>query len=334
MRKSNRISPSALQKFEKDIESYFVTYCADTRTERDPQSKPASVGSSFDAYVKAALIEDLFDRKELNELFESQVEPQNRDFALAAGRHVMDDYVFSGAYQVLRDLLENAREEPQFEFNAQTTIDGLPIGGKPDCRFVHREGAHVILDWKVNGYCGIKGAVSPKPGYMICRDGAGWGPKGSRSNGTSHKLFELQKFLGLDVSQFFMEQVNETWASQIIMYAWMMGETVGEEKVVLRIEQVAAKPQGKGAVAGDRPLLRFATHSARASAKYQFDLLDRLKKMWFAIQNDYIFTELSKEENDIKCQLMNDRARSMLSDGTEDGDFFAKCARPPSIYRG
>ena len=335
MRKPSRISPSGLQKFEKDIEGWYIQYAAEIRTERDPQSAPASVGSAFDAYVKAALMSDVLGKdNQFDELFETQVEHQNKDFAYEAGRHVMDEYVVSGAYKVLRDLLEDAREEPQFEFDANIVVNGVPTAGKPDCRFVHRDGAHIILDWKVNGYCGIKGAVSPAPGYMICRDGSGWGEKGSRSNGKSHKLFESQEFLGIEVNKFFMEQVSVDWADQCTMYGWMMGEPVGGEETVVRIEQVAAKPQGKGAVAGDRPLLRFATHSCRVSVEHQLALMERLQKMWFAIQSEYIFTSLSKDESEKKCKQMDLRVRSMVSDGTEEGDFFAKCARPSSQYRG
>ena len=333
MRKPSRISPSALAKFEKDRENYFLTYCAEPRTKREPQSEPASVGSAFDAYVKAQLISDIFGTTCFEELFETQVEAHNRDFALKAGQHVMDDYVYCGAYQTLLDLLEGAKEEPQFEFDADVTLGEVPIAGKPDCRFVHRDGAHVVLDWKVNGYCSRKGATSPSKGYMICRDGQGW-PKPSRSNGKSHNLFEPTEFLGLSVNKFFMEQVSIDWADQLSMYGWMMGEEVGGDQMVVVIEQVVAKPQGEGAAAGDKPLLRFATHCNRVSPAYQMGLQARLQAMWHAIQSEHIFTELDRDGNLEKIKELNNRARSMVSDGTDDGDFFARCARPTTFYKG
>jgi len=332
MRKPSRISPSALQKFEKDRESYYLTYCAEFRTPRDPQSKPASVGSSFDAYVKAALMSDVLGiDNQFEMLFETQVESHNRDFAREAGLHVMNEYVASCAYAILRDELMDAREEPQFEFDANIVIGGVPTAGKPDCRFVHRDGAHVILDWKVNGYCGRKGAVSPSKGYKICRDGTGWPKKGSRSNGKSHELYEETEFMGLKLNKFFMEQVSIDWADQCTMYGWMMGEPVGGNETVICIEQVVAKPQDLGK---KPPLLRFATHLCRVSEEHQIELMARLTRMWEAIQSEYIFTELDKAESLEKGEDLNRRARSMVSDGTEEGDFFAKCARPQSFYKG
>lgn len=334
MRKPSRISPSALAKFEKDRENFYLSYCAEPRPEREPQSQPASVGSAFDAYVKSQLMSDIFGQPCFDELFEKQVEPQNRDFAVVAGRHVMENYVACGSYEALLDLLEDAAEEPQFEFDADIALDGIPIAGKPDCRFVHRGGAHIVLDWKVNGYCSQKGATSPSPGYMICRDGLGWPAKGSRSNGKSHKLFEPIEYLGVTVNKFFMEQVSIDWADQLSMYGWMMGEPVGSEEMVVCIEQVVAKPQGAGAAAGDLPLLRFATHSCRVSQAHQMGLMTRLRAMWEALQSEYIFTELDRDGNLAKCEELNQRVLSMVSDGTAEGDFFAKCARPTTFYKG
>lgn len=334
MRKPRRISPSSLTKFEKNIEDFFFTYCSDIKIEREPQSKPASVGSSFDAFVKTQLMKDIFGYGEFGEMFETQVEPQNREFALESGKHVMDEYVASGAYGALVKLLEGAEEAPRFEFDADVKLGEVAIAGKPDCRFVHRGGAHIVLDWKVNGYCAKTGGTSPSPGYMISRDGTGWG-SGSRSNGKSHRLFEPYDFLGVTVNKFFMEQVSVDWADQLSMYGWMMGEPVGTEDMVVRIEQVVAKANGEGgALNGHKPLLRFATHSCRVSSEHQFGLAARLDAMWNALQTGHIFTDLDREENDALCEKLNARAHSMLSDGTEEGDFFAKCARPKTFYKG
>lgn len=336
MRKPSRISPSALATFEKDRESFYLKYCAEPRPKREPQSKPASVGSAFDAYVKAQLMSDIMGECNLfGELFEQQVEPQNREFAMTAGRHVMEGYVASGAYEDLLDLLEGAAEEPQFEFDADVSLDGIPIAGKPDCRFVHRDGAHVVLDWKVNGYCG-KGdnATSPSKGYMLCRDGAGW-PKQSRSHGKAHGLFEPVEFMGLTVNKFFMEQVSIDWADQLTMYAWMMDEPVGSEEMVVCIEQVVAKPTSDtGALGGSPPLLRFANHRSRVSQAHQMGLITRLNSMWEALQSEYIFTELDRDGSIDRQAELDQRALSMVTDGTAEGDFFAKCARPTTFYKG
>jgi hypothetical protein len=269
------------------------------------------------------------------ELFEQQVEPHNRDFAMLAGVHVMKNYVESGAYHDLLHLMEGATETPQFEFDADVSLGHIPIAGKPDCRFVHKDGAHVVLDWKVNGYCG-KGdnATSPSKGYMLCRDGGNW-PKQSRSHGKSHGLFEPIEFLGLSVNKFFMEQVSIDWADQLTMYAWMMGEPVGSEEMVVCIDQVVCKPTSDtGAIGGDPPLLRIANHRSRVSQAHQMGLNARLNAMWEALQSEYIFTELDRGGSVEHQAELDRRALSMVTDGTAEGDFFAKCARPTTFYKG
>lgn len=321
------ISPSALSKFEKDPDNYYLTYIAEPRPPREAQTRPASVGSAFDAYVKADLIHRIFGEKVFPKLFEDQVEPHNREFAFCAGEYVFENYKASGAYDNLIELLDGAIEAPRFEFSAAAMIDGVPLAGKPDCRFVHRAGAHIVLDWKVNGYCG-EGATSPSKGYALCRDGLGW-EKPSRSHGKCHKLYQEEIFLGVPVNRFFMEQVSVDWADQLSIYAWMLGEPVGSDQMVVCIEQVV----GNGLEAGSYPKLRIANHRSRVSAAYQCGLHQRLKIMWEAINSGQIFHNLSKEENEQKQEELNQRARSMLSDGTVEGDFFAKCARAPRVYK-
>ncbi len=330
MRTPRSISPSALARFEKDRDDYYFTYLCDVRTEREPQSPPASVGSAFDAYVKSQLMSDIFGETTFEELFESQVEEHNRDFARDAGAHVMENYIACGAYKDLLDLMEDAEEEPQFEFDADTVICGVPISGKPDCRFKHKDGAHVVLDWKVNGYCS-KSATSPSKGYAMCRDGSGW-PKPSRSHEKSHSLYKPREFMGLTINEFFMEHVSVDWADQLSLYAWMMGEPVGSDRMVVCIEQIVSKPQ-KGGLEEGPPLLRIANHKCQVSPEHQHLLEKRLITMWEAVQSGHVFTDLSEDDNDDKCQELDKRARSMISDGTEEGDFFAKCARPAKFYR-
>lgn len=328
MRSPISVSPSAFAKFEKNVEDYYFSYLCENRPEREPQAQAASAGSAFDANVKAHLIEDIFGTsfdESFEKLFEQQVESHNRDFARPAGKHIMASYVACGAYQDLLDLMKDCKEAPKFEFDANTVIDGIPISGKPDCRFVHRHGAHVVLDWKVNGYCSEKSAVSPNKGYALCRDGSDW-PKPSRSHGKSHELYKPREFLGLMINEFFMEHVSVDWADQTSMYGWMMGEPIGSENMVVCIEQVVAKPNG------ETPLLRIANHKCQVSPAHQFGLKQRIKVMWEAIKSGHIFNNLSDEENAAKCEELDKRAVSMVSDGTEEGDFFAKCAKPAKFY--
>lgn len=320
------ISPSALATFEKNREGFYLKYLADPRPPREEQSKPASAGSAFDAYVKSALMRDCLGQPGwFEKLFETQVESHNRDWARQAGQHIMEDYIACGAYQDLLDLLESAVEEPQFEFDADTKLDGtISLAGKPDCRFVHRGGAHVVLDWKVNGYCG-KGNTSPAKGYALCRDGRHW-PKKSTSHEKSHNLYDAEEFMGITINKFPMEAVSLDWADQLSMYAWMMGEPVGSDRMVVCIEQVVGKANG------ERPLLRIANHKCRVTPTHQKVLAQRIRRMYQALEEGHVFVEVSPEESAAKCAELNERAKQMISDGTPEGDFYAHCVRKQPFY--
>ena len=294
MRKPKYLSPSALGKWEKDREAFYIQYLADVRMPREPQTEPQAVGASFDAYVKSKLAKDLFgDPGELgfDTLFESQVQEQVRDFALGAGKHVFDAYVFTGAYKELLTELEGSGGEPQFEFQLTGTVGGVPLLGKPDCRYIHQSGAHVMLDWKVNGYCS-KYAASPAKYYSMVRDGQTQKP--SRNAGNPHKGYKPMFFKGLTIGAHFLEDANSSWADQLSIYGWMMGEEVGTEDMVARIDQIVCKP-------AEPPILRIANHKARVSTRWQHGLVKRLQNCWKTIENKWIFTDLTKEESQGRC---------------------------------
>lgn len=349
MRKPKSLSPSAFMQWEKDRDEYFLKYLADKKPPRALQPLPASVGSAFDAKVKSQLCHDLFgsDMKpefEFDALFEDQVEPHNREEARIMGIDVYDNYVLTGAYDDLYRLMEDAQEAPQFEFDAGCVIDGVPINGKPDCRFVDKNGVHIILDWKVKGYCSKYGA-SPVKGYSLCRDGADWEDrnltkrqlqkradggvvqgKHSQSHEKAHKLYLPFALKGLEINQGFLETCDKSWATQLSMYGWMMGEEVGDENVVVCIDEIACKYMGD--IDGGSPLIRVAQHRARVSTAFQIDLFERLKTLWVAIQSGEVFPELTTEESNLKIELLNARASGMATDGTPLENWFSQLGRP------
>jgi len=59
-RKPSYLSHSSVQLFYKNREEYFLTYIAANRPKRQGQLRPMAVGSSFDAFVKAALADRIF----------------------------------------------------------------------------------------------------------------------------------------------------------------------------------------------------------------------------------------------------------------------------------
>ena len=328
MRTPQHISPSAFMLFEKDQDEYILRHLVDNRPPRMPQELPASVGSAFDAWVKSNLHAKLFGpgadpQFEFTAIFESQVEAHNRDRALQMGLRCFDSYVHTGAYDELLVLMEDAASDPQFEFTATGTVMGVPMLGKPDCRFVTNSGIHVILDWKVKGYCSKWGA-SPAKGYRIVRDGLDW-TKPSRGAGKAHKIYKPIDFNGLEISETPMEDCDKDWATQLSIYGWLLGEPVGAENVVICIDEIPCKSRQDDNLP---PLLRIANHRARVSPDFQFDLSKRIADMWQRITSGWFFTDVSREENDAMLVAINRRAEGLSSDGSFEEDLFNEISRP------
>lgn len=290
---------------------FYLKYLADNRPPKIKQTQPMSIGSSFDAYVKAYIVERLFgkrERFELKTIFEKQVEEHNRDWAWENGRYVFECYKRSGALADLMKELEHASAEPRFEFTVQLEVRGVPLLGKPDLWFITEDGLHVLIDWKVNGYCSRR-AVSPKKGYLLCSDGweAGTAPR-SRSHRMPHKDAHPIMVKGFTINAAcFLEDVDIRWADQTSIYGWLMGEEIGS-KFVTGIDQIVASPSSP------RPLLRIARHRTRVSEAYQQGLWLRVKKVWDTVQSGHIFDDLSREESDKRCETLNEYHKAYNGD--------------------
>lgn len=280
MRLPSYLSPTQLRIWEQDKDEYYIKYLATQKLPNPPQTQPMSVGSAFDAHVKAFLYSRLVKggdaRYEFEALFEAQVEPHNRDWARTAGQVVFDAYKYSGALADLMVELELATTTIRMEFDVRKTIGGVPLMGKPDCFFISAEGARCIFDFKVNGFC-AKSPVSPAKGYVKVRDG--WKPTdapASKNRGPHPKAL-LQKFKGITINTAeTMESVNDEWADQLLIYAWALGEEPGSENLVSGIEQIC----GQGS---DPQRVRIASHRTGISYEYQMGLLQRLKSAWSGI---------------------------------------------------
>ncbi len=339
MRRPTYLSYSSMTLFEKEPDEFVLKYLCDNRPGRLAQTGPMSIGSSFDAYVKSALHEALFGKGadpvyKLETLFEDQVEEHNRDFAWEAGAYCFHCYQDTGAYDELLKLLEQSEEDPRFECKVEGIIGGAPFLGKPDCRFVLDLGQgriSVVLDWKVKSFCS-KYAASPSKGYMLCRDGYKPIPnrkgvlKSSQSHMKSHKMFMEYDFKGLKINRDYMENCQGEYADQCSLYGWLLGEPVGGDALVF-IDELLSKPTGD-AQAGEYPLLRIANHRARVKPEYQQKLLQRVTDCWAAVKSGYIFTDLTREENDQRLIELDHVAIGLASDGSAEEDFYNQLTRP------
>jgi len=313
MRKPKFLSPSSLGKFEESRDEFYLMYLADNRPPKIPQNNAMSVGSAFDSYCKAELYHrthgDDNPKYTFDYLFTRSVEPQNRDFAFGAGRYIFDSYIKSGAFGTLDGLIAESAQAPQFEFEIEGVVEGVPLLGKPDCRFFHKSGAHIVFDWKVNGFCS-KYATSPCKFYSLVTDG--WGPeqaKPSRGCSKPHPEYRELEHLGVKIGEAFLEASNMEWADQLTTYGWMLGEPVGDENVIMAVHQIVAKP-----VEGGSPLLRVAQFASRVSNQWQRTLVSRYQAAWRAVETGHVFNDLSKEDNDGKCELLDQQTITLKDD--------------------
>jgi hypothetical protein len=330
MRLPKTLSYSSMSLCEKQPEEFYLRYLAEHRPPRLPQEPPMAVGAAFDAYAKSTLNYHLFGNAMSSQfdfatIFESQVEPPCRDFALKAGKHVWKCYKLCGAYDDLLALLKQSVEPPRFEFSVEGTIGAAPFLGKPDCRFVLDLGEgriHCVYDWKVKGYCSKYGA-SPSKGYMTCRDGF-HAEKQTRSHGKEHGMFLAMQHRGFPINAGYLETCNDEYADQLTLYGWLMDEKVGDESVVLGIEETVAKFMGFG----NLPQLRYARHRGRVKAEYQHKLFDRVQNVWARVTSGHIFRDMSKEDNDARCEVLEGMSVGLAADTSDEGKWFNEATRP------
>jgi hypothetical protein len=329
MRKIEYISPTALGVWESNKTEYYLLYLADERPPRIPQNRPMAIGSAFDAYVKSYLYEKLFgtvDPKfELSTLIEAQVEAQNRDWARQHGAYVFDCYKQSGALNDLLLEMQRANGEPRFEFEVRGAVHGYREGisremesvvllGKPDASYVSATGVHVILDFKVNGYCSGH-APSPMAGYIRLRRRGG-------TNYGQHKSAQIMMVHGMMINvSSYLEDLNISWATQLAIYGWLCGESVGGDFVVA-IDQLCCD-----ATKTQLPEIKVAEHRLRISGNYQQRVFARLLEMWEIVQSDWIFRDMSREQSLQRCAILDEQAAALKGDGGEMDAWFATATR-------
>lgn len=308
MRKPKYLSPSAINTFFADRDKYYRVYLAEHKTPRDLQTQPMAIGSALDARVKHYLVKELYDEVppefELERIFEDQVEKHNRDWAWEQSKELFKVYDNLGALADLLTDLSTSVIQPRFEFTAYGELQmrnfKVPISGKPDCFFVNEEGARIVVDWKVNGFCSQRG-VSPKPGYIKLRPGGNW-----------HRDAQPMRYKGVMIN--IAQTIDKQWADQLCMYAWVLGEPIGGD-FVAQIEQFACAPNQ----------IRVATHRSRIPATYQQDLINRIEMVWDIIQSGHIFRDRSKTdslEHQFHLEIAAEKAAQMLESGnTKDKAF-------------
>lgn len=293
MRTPEYLSPTSIALWQYDQEEFYSRYLSDNKKVRELQTQPMSIGSAFDAFAKSYLYERLVgdgnSKYEKEAIFEEQVASHNRDWAWENGEFVFNEYKKAGCLADLMLEMSKAIDKPRFEFTINdtvtTNIGEIPLLGKPDIFFINNESARVILDWKVNGYCRASN-TSPMKGYIKLRPGD-----------KVHRDCHLMMINGILINvAMHLEDGNKSWADQLSIYSWLLGEDFGSEQMIVGIDQIV----------GNREKLRFATHRLRISPDYQFELLALIEQIWETIQSGWIFRNMTEEDSAARCKLLDE----------------------------
>jgi len=291
MKLPEHLSPSGLETIVANKKEYYLAYLSDNAPPKFPQTKPMSVGSMFDIYVKCELSKALglvcdpgFDA-----LVESQIDANLRDYALPAGRHCYAEYVRCGAYADLLKQLSKAKNVRLVNERLKKVIEGVPILGIPDLTYVSFAGTNVVLDWKVNGYDSVNGK-SPTTGYVLLFD------PGGKNHYSPHKECHcwIQGDIMIDLNFNLLER-EPKWGRQLCAYSWLAGFEPGAP-VVVGIEQLACKPGRQIAV---------AQHRIMINESWQRKVLNSYKDAWDLITSGHYFRELSVEASAAHCAALD-----------------------------
>lgn len=319
MRAIRYLSPTSIKTWESDRTEFYLRYCAENRPPKIPQTRPMAIGSAFDAFVKnyivGALRGSVPDQFQIETIFEQQVEPQNRDWALLHGEALFNAYRSSGALADLMIELSHATAEPRFEFEVEARVahtafaDGIPLLGKPDAHCPLAGGGSLTVDWKVNGFCG-NSATSPKKGYVK-----------ERPSGKSHRDCQLMNLSGIGCNiAHKLDDIDVDWATQLCIYMWVLGSPCPTNGIV-GIEQVACAGQESAASC------RFASHRSRISANFQLTLLSRIATIWDSIQRGHIFTDLTLAESQARGAILDEQYTAFVNDGSDKEKWFTSITR-------
>lgn len=321
MREIEYLSPSRINLWARDKETFFVRYLADAPRLNEPQTRPMAIGSAFDAQCKSYLHKELAahhntevdERFILENIFAAQVDPDLHEWAKPHSEYVLEQYKSSGAlYDLLFEIKKNkeASQHVRFEFEVKgavmgeregvtKTIGNVTLLGKPDMAFINEEGHQVILDWKVSGYCSPR-TTSPMPGYLRLRSGG-------RNEFGAHKnalpiVYKGTKINGVTT----LDQCNKEWATQLAVYSWLMGNPIGGD-AIFAIDQVVCSqnPSNSGL-----PVLRFAEHRLLIDASFQRLLWNKICEMWDVVRSDHIFRDVSYEESKQRCHILTEFAKT------------------------
>ena len=302
------LSPSALSTWEGRTDEAFTRYIVPKRLRpaKPPQADYMSVGSAFDALVKADLASLFWSAGlvavrgfSLTDLIDKQCEPHTLPESLEVALALYGQYKQCGAYDNLTEMIRASDIGCNMEFDVTATVGGVPILGKPDLWFNTILRSPVITDWKVSGSMS-KCGVSPQQGYMLALD-----VNNTRTHNQQHSKFAgVMHPGGVMVNGWKMNDSTDYWADQLATYGWCKGFAVGSEDWIARIEQIAVRPGLRA---------KSVVHQSTVDSDYQKELLERYQRIWHHVSTGHYFHHLSRAQSDARANLMIEKLQRPAS---------------------
>ena len=159
--------------------------------------------------------------------------------------------------------------------------------------------------------------MSPVPGYIRIRD-----PGGNHKG--HHKDAIMQTWRGslINVSHY-LNDLKADWAIQLSIYSWLCGSEVGQE-IITAIDQLVCTPSGLMF-----PNVKIAQHRLRVHSDFQWKVLRLAQDLWHILKTEpfHYFPELTLEESQEKCKVLEKQAQALAGQGTPLDKWFSNSAR-------
>lgn len=266
---------------------------------RSEQTLAMSIGSGFDSLVKGDLITDLGNPDGMifaDQQFRESVYFPNQAIIRPEAELLLSKYKECGAYSELLGYLKESDIVPRFEnkLRRDITFNGstVRLGGTPDIYYTNgNPKLLVVFDFKVRGYYS-SAKQSPKKGFY--QDFPG------RNMYNYGKIGEINGIKYCDTFKF--DEVDENWARQMTMYAWMLGVPVTQPYLIVLHELLCDRTN----FTNNKPdlKLRVAEHRSVVSPIFHEKTFYSCKQMQYCIDNDHWFLEMNKKDSQARVEMI------------------------------
>lgn len=196
-RQLSYISPSTFIKTENCSYWLYLARLAGFPYVEQPQSEAAAIGSAFDIFIKDYIAR----KREMDAPFLDPtyaIKKVKVEGALEKGKEIALAYIKT---PLIKHYLEC--KSLRLDQELYCTTSGVPILGQLDAI-----PDNVTADWKTRGFMATRN-MSPTPGYIKRWD----------YNIKTDDLVEKPRH---DNAGLPLEQINETWATQMTFYNWLL----------------------------------------------------------------------------------------------------------------